>query len=437
MPLIPVYDLATAAGRDDFSQRLDRLRATAQSDTRFADAAAENVDAVRQRGDEAIVELERRWTNPDFTADRIRVTDNELTAALEQLDPAMHAALSRSIDHVTRYQQHIKPTTAAPVRIDDAELGLRWTPVDSAGCLVPGGSAVLFSTLIMLAVPAIVAGVKPQNLAVVHPAPYRKTNEPAQDLSPIFKACCAMLHIGNVYRIGGAQAVAALAFGTETIAPVDMIAGPGHPVVQHAKSLVAGVTGTDGGFYGPSEIVTLADQTANPRYIAADLLAQAEHDPGKCFLICWDKTVAQQITDQLDAQLPQRSRKKAIANALRDESCVVIVKDHDAACAVANDLATEHLNLAVADPAQTLQHIRHAGEVFLGDNTPVAAGDYYAGPSHCLPTGTTAHTFLKRTGTVAYPQGMSPQTIQDIALLANAEGLDAHAQSAQARQNTP
>ncbi|MEM1444960.1 MAG: histidinol dehydrogenase [Planctomycetota bacterium] len=442
----PLFDLATPAGRDGFERRLQRLAdsaaKTSDADAKFAEAAAANVLAVRQRGDDAIVELERRWTNPDFSADMIRVSPDECDAALKQLDPQLKAALQRSIEHVTAYQQHVMPRDADPVRIGDAELGMRWTPVDSAGCLVPGGSAVLFSTLIMLAVPALVAGVPREMIAAVNPAPYRKEGDPPRDLSPIFKAACAMLEIGSVYRIGGAQAVAALAFGTETVNRVDMIAGPGHPVVQHAKALVAGVTGTDNGFYGPSEIVTLADDTADPKRVAADLLAQAEHDPGKCFLVCWDDAVAEAILQQLDSQLTQRSRRDAIVNALQNESCVVLTDSHDAACDIANYLATEHLNLAVADPNATLQHIRHAGEAFLGDATPVAAGDYYAGPSHCLPTGTTArftsgvsvYTFLKRTGTVAYPEDMSEQTIADIALLAEAEGLDAHAESARVRR---
>jgi histidinol dehydrogenase len=440
----PLYDLATAEGRKQYDQRLQRLRDTAagrHADVRFAETAADIVEDVRQHGDEAVARHQRQWVDPDFKTSNIRVTLDECADALSRLDPKLQAALRRSIEHVTAYQQHIMPRDAEPVRLVDAELGLRWSPVDSAGCLVPGGSAVLFSTLIMLAVPAQVAGVPRDQIAAVHPAPSRKPQQPGRDISPIFKAACAMLDIGNVYRIGGAQAVAALAFGIETVTPVDMIAGPGHPVVQHAKALAAGVTGTDNGFYGPSEIVTLADDTADPRRVAADLLAQAEHDPGKCFLVCWDDAVAETILREIDRQLPQRTRKDAIAQALREESCVVLVADHDAACTIANDLATEHLNLAVADPRKTLGRIRHAGEVFLGDATPVAAGDYYAGPSHCLPTGTTAsftsgvsvYTFLKRTGTVAYPDGMSEQAIADIALLAEAEGLDAHAESARVR----
>jgi histidinol dehydrogenase len=220
-----------------------------------------------------------------------------------------------------------------------------------------------------------------------------------------------------------------------------MIAGPGHPVVQLAKGMVAGVTGTDGGFYGPSEIVTLADESADPRYVAADLIAQAEHSPGKCFLVCWDEKVIANILDALVQQLQRRNRSNAIQQALVDESCVVQVRNEAQACAIANELATEHLNLAVKEPEALMKHIRHAGEIFIGHQTPVAAGDYYAGPSHCLPTGTTArftsgisvYTFLKRTGTVRYVPRMSEQAIADIALLAEAEGLDGHAASVRIR----
>jgi histidinol dehydrogenase len=310
---------------------------------------------------------------------------------------------------------------------------------------VPGGSALLISTLIMIAVPALAAGVPADRIAVANPAPYADrsagaSGEPTPP-HPAFLATCALLGLTNVYRIGGAQAVAALAYGSDSVEPVDLIAGPGHPVVQMAKTLVSGRCGTDGGFYGPSEIVTIADDSADPARVAADLLAQAEHDPGKCFLIAWDRHVIDAVHAEVARQLEERGRAGAIVNALENESCSVLASSRDHAVELANRLATEHLNLAVADPAAMAADIRHAGEIFLGDATPVAAGDYYAGPSHCLPTGTTArfasgisvYTFLKRTGTVAYPDGMSPQTIADIARLATTEGLDAHAHSAALR----
>ena len=439
---LPIHDVRTPEGRRGFALRLDRLRATAgAADPRFVEAAAAGVEAVRERGDEGLIELERRWTDPGYTADRIRVPEAELADAAGRLEPRLRAALERAITNVTAYQRHVRPADPAPVRIGDAELGLRWTPVQSAGCLVPGASATLFSTVVMLAVPAIVAGVPRERVAVVHPMPYRREGEPARDVSETFKAVCGLLGLSRVYRCGGAQAVGALAYGTGTVEAVDLIAGPGHPVVQLAKARVAGVCGTDGGFYGPSEVVVLADRSADSARVAADLLAQAEHDPGKCFLVAWDDAVIAATLAELERQLPALPREAAIRRALAEESCIVRVADLAAACGVADELATEHLTLAVADPAAAARRIRHAGEVFLGDATPVAAGDYHAGPSHCLPTGTTARftggvscfTFLKRTGTVAYPEGMSEETRADIATLADAEGLAAHAASARIR----
>ncbi len=202
---------------------------------------------------------------------------------------------------------------APPIRVGDAELGMRWTPVESAGCLVPGASATLFSTAVMLAVPALVAGVPRDKLAVVHPMPYREDGAPARDVSETFKAVCGLLGLSKVYRCGGAQAVGALAYGTETVDAVDLIAGPGHPVVQLAKARVAGVCGTDGGFYGPSEVVVLADAAADPARVAADLLAQAEHDPGKCFLVVWDDAVLAAVLAELEKQAAVLPRLHAIA----------------------------------------------------------------------------------------------------------------------------
>lgn len=439
--MLPIIDLTDAAGRDLLDQRLAQLRATTSATSDAARATAEIVNDVRQHGDAGIVCHMRKFTDPQFSADRIRVTADELADADARLSPELREALGEAIEHVRQYQQHILPHDPEPAHIGGAELRLRHTPVDSAGLCVPGGTAVLFSTLIMLAVPAQVAGVPREKISVVHPPPTRRDDEPAGDISPIVLAVCRMLGIERVYRIGGAQAVAALAFGTESVEPVDMIAGPGNVYVQLAKAQVNGVCGTDNGFYGPSEIVTLADETANPEYVASDLVAQAEHDPGKCFLITWSAQVMDDIQRRVREQLTQRQRWEAIERAMRDESAAILVRDEHEAIEVANALAPEHLNLAVREPEAMLAHIRHAGEIFLGDTAPVSAGDYYAGPSHCLPTGTTArftsgisaHTFLKRTGVVAYPQGLPAQAANHIARLAEAEGLDGHAASAKMR----
>ena len=440
--MLPVYDLSTDAGRTGYDQRLARLKSTASMASDAAETVARVVADVVAEGDEAVVRYMRRWTDPGFSADRIRVAADEFVAAEASLSDELRHAISASIRNVTEYQRHILPRDAEPVTIDGAELGLRWNAVDSAGCYVPGGTAVLFSTMIMTVVPALVAGVPRESLAVVCPPPTRRSQSDAvDDIAPVVLATAQMLGIEKVYRLGGAQAIAALAHGTETVERVDLIAGPGNVFVQLAKALVAGVVGTDNGFYGPSEIVTVADDSADPRKVAADLLAQAEHDPGKCFLVCWQRELIDAVLAELERQKGDRSRLSAIESALENESCALLVEDEQQAVAVANQIACEHVNLAVADPGAMLKRVRHAGEVFLGDATPVAAGDYYAGPSHCLPTGTTArfasgisvYTYLKRTGTVAYRNGMPPEAIARIAALAEAEGLDAHAASVRVR----
>lgn len=439
---LPILDLATSTGRAAWSDRLERLRATASLSGEAARAVADIVEQVRERGDDAVVEYMRRWTDPDFERDRIRVAPQEFERAERGLDPALRGALEAAIENVRGYQQHIRPKNPEPVTIAGAELGLRFTPVASAGLTVPGGVAVLVSSLVMLAVPAMVAGVDPGRLRVVNPPPTRRKGEATGDISPVVLATCRLLEIDTVYRIGGAQAVAALAYGTESVESVEMIAGPGNVYGQLAKQMVTGHVGTDGGFYGPSEIVTIADESADPRCVAADLIAQAEHDPGKCFLVSRSRAVIEGILLALELQLAQRGRADAIARALAEESAALVTRDDDESAQMADTIAAEHVNLAVADPDSWLERLQNGGEFFLGDQTPVAAGDYYAGPSHCLPTGTTArfasgisvYTFLKRSGTVHYRNGMPAEAIDAVARLAELEGLDAHAESARVRR---
>jgi histidinol dehydrogenase len=302
---------------------------------------------------------------------------------------------------------------------------------------------VLFSSLIMLVVPAMAAGVAPEDIAVVSPPPTRRLGQAGdapRDISPITLAVASMLGLSKVYRVGGPPAVAALAHGTESIAKVNLIAGPGHPVVQAAKLAVAPAVAVDG-YYGTSEVVVIADGSADPACVAADLLAQAEHDPGRCFLVTWDRELLGRVVDQMQQQLPGLPRRPAIERALAEASAALLVRDLDEAIEVADRLASEHVSLAVDDPSAVAACLSHGGELFLGRDAPVAAGDYYAGPSHTLPTGTTArfssgvsvYTFLKRTGTVAYPGGLPPQAADDIAAMAQAEGLEAHAASVRVR----
>lgn len=445
--LLPILDLASDTGCADFEARLVRLRGTTSLVGDTASLVAEIIEEVRVRGDAALVELMRKFADPDFEFSSIRVEEADFDRAEASLDPALRQSLEASIANVRAYQEHILPPEVVPVTIEGAELGMRHSPVSSVGLTVPGGAAVLFSTVVMLAVPALVAGVDPRKIRIVNPPPTRRgpDDDGPRDVSPVVLATCRLLGIDTVYRIGGAQAVAALAYGTETVAAVDLIAGPGNVYGQLAKQMVAGVVGTDGGFYGPSEIVTVADETADPRCVASDLIAQAEHDPGKCFLVCWSRDVAQGIVDEVARQLRERGRSEIIERALKSDSAAVLVADEDEAVAVADRVAAEHVSLAVADPERLLGRLRNGGEFFLGDQSPVATGDYYAGPSHCLPTGTTArfasgvsaYTFLRRSGTVFYRNGMPASAIENVARLAEAEGLDAHAESARVRGRKP
>ncbi|MEE2674145.1 MAG: histidinol dehydrogenase [Myxococcota bacterium] len=440
---LPILDLAAESGRSEFEARLARLRGTTSLVGDTATVVAEIIEDVRVRGDAALVDWMRKFADRGFEASQIRVAEGDFEAADASVDPALRKALEASIANVRTYQEHILPAAVAPVTIQGAELGLRYSPVESAGLAVPGGAAVLFSSVIMLAVPAMVAGVDPKKIRIVHPPPTRVEGQPdpPRDISPVVLATCRMLGIDTVYRIGGAQAVAALAYGTETVEPVDLIAGPGNVYVQLGKQMLAGVVGTDGGFYGPSEIVTVADESADPACVASDLIAQAEHDPGKCFLVSWSADVVRAIVDDVARQLRERGRSAIIERALENDSAALVVADEDEAVAVADRLSAEHVNLAVADPERLLARLRNGGEFFLGDQSAVASGDYYAGPSHCLPTGTTArfasgvsaHTFLKRSGTVYYRAGRPATVSSVIARRAGADGRDAHAESARAR----
>lgn len=432
---LPIVDYSRPEDRRAVVALLDRLRSQVEAAGDIARTVADIVEDVRQHGDEAVVRYMRKWTNPDFAADMIQVKPDEMAAAERLLPDDLRTAMQRSIEHVRGYQQHIKPVDPPPITIDGAELGLRFTPIQRVGLHVPGGKAAYPSSLIMLAVPAQVAGV--EELSVVCPPP----TGGGADVSPLVLAVAHMLGLTRVYRIGGAQAIAALAFGTQTVGKVDFIAGPGNAFTQQAKRQLFGQIGIDG-FFGPSEVVVVADDSANPAWIAADLLAQAEHDPGCCFLVSRSRQVIEAVRAQIDQQMVRRKRREPLEKSLREWSAGIVVPDDAAMVELVDTLAAEHVTLATDDPKATLKMLRHGGAWFLGDATPVASGDYYAGPSHCLPTGTTArftsglsaYTFLKRSSVESYPAGLPPHAASDIAALAEAEGLDAHADSVRLRR---
>lgn len=329
---------------------------------------------VAERGDEALVEIARKFDDPNFQASQLRVSKDEMKQAAGRVSAPVREALRRSIAQVREYQSHVMPKAPATLKRGGLEMGLKITPLDSAGVYFPGGKAAYPSSLIMLAVPAQVAGVK----RIVACTPASRFGQ-----SDVVLAAAHEIGIDEMYRVGGVGAIAAMAFGTATIPPVDKIVGPGNSYVQLAKRQLAGCVGLDG-FLGPSEIVTIADETANPTYIAADLLAQAEHDPGSCFLLVTCENVAAQVVLEIARQLATLSRTDAIRKALKHESMIVVDPSIDRLIELANQIACEHVNLQTKDDDAVLKKLRHGGAIYVGGYSPVAAGDYIAGPSHCL-----------------------------------------------------
>lgn len=433
--MIPTLRLADPTDRARAAALLDRLRLKPR-DLLLAeqqDVAAVNAILldVADRGDEAIVDLAKRFDDPNFSPGQIRVTPQEMAAAHGRVPENQIAALRRSIAQVRDYQTHVMPKDPAPLKRPGVELGLRYQPLDSAGCYFPGGKASYPSSLIMLAVPAQVAGVK-RVVACTPPSRFGR--------SDLILAVCHELKLTDVYRAGGAAAIAAMAFGTRTIPAVDKIVGPGNRYVQLAKRALAGVVGVDG-FLGPSEIVVLADDSARPDFIAADLIAQAEHDPGSCFLLTDSAKLAAAVTTEVEKQVAALSRIPALQKSLRIDSAIIVSDTWSELLEWANAFAAEHVNIQTRDNEAILKQLRHGGAIFVGPYSPVAAGDYVAGPSHCLPTNTTARfasgisaiEFLKRSSVERYDKEGLAADADAIMTIANAEGLDGHAASVKVR----
>jgi histidinol dehydrogenase len=340
------------------------------------------------------------------------------------------ASLRQAIDNVRAYQQDIL------INKDDVPRGIRYTPIKRVGVCVPGASAPLPSTVIMTAVPAQVAGV--QEIAVVSPPRHEGS------IHPVILAVCCELGINEVYRIGGAQAVAALAAGTEAIAKVDKIVGPGNKWVQSAKKNVSGdYVGIDS-IAGPSEVLIIASSQANPAWLAADMLSQAEHAADSSAIVLTDsQQLAQEVVAELKKQLAELPRAKDALQSLKKFGAIVVVEEIASAIEMADDFAPEHLEVQCGpDSREIADRISNAGAIFVGSYTPVAVGDYWSGPSHTLPTGMrakfasalTSNDFLKSISVVEYDSEMLTASAEDIARLAEVEGLDAHARSVRIRQ---
>lgn len=438
--MISILQMSDAAQRQSAERLLGQLRldprdlALNRGERAVQAAAVQQILAdVAERGDAAIVESARKFDDPQFTAQQLRVLPEEMQQAHGRVSEPLIAAIRQSIRQVREYQGHIMPKAPPVLEREGTQLGLRFIPLDSAGCYFPGGKASYPSSLIMLAIPAQVAGVK-RVVVCTPPSKFGK--------SDLVLAACHELGLTDVYRAGGAAAIAAMAFGTETIPAVDKIVGPGNAFVQLAKRAVAGGVGVDG-YLGPSEIVTIADESANAAFIAADLIAQAEHDPGSGFVVTDSAELAKAIQAEVSRQIAQRSRITAIEQAIENRSAILFCASMEEAIVWANRFAAEHVNIQTRDNDAVLAKLRHAGAVFVGPYAAVAAGDYVAGPSHCLPTNTTArfssgisvYEFMRRSSIERYTrEGLSGDAAAIIEL-ATAEGLDAHAASVTIRMD--
>jgi len=390
------------------------------------------VEDVRSRGDQALVELERKLDNAELTPKSLRVPAEAIQAAHAAADPEFLRLIRRAAENIRRYQESILIKAPPPLRRGGRTLAVRYTPIDRVGVYIPGGTAVLASSVLMILVPAGVAGVGQIALA----SPPRSNG----DVSPLVLALAGEMGLSEVYRLGGAAAIAALALGTEQVKAVDKIFGPGNAFVTEAKRRVFGRVGIDS-LAGPSEVLIIADQTARADWIAADLLAQAEHNPGSAVLVTPSRKLAEAVVKEVDAQLPSLSRCEATAAGLEANSLVIVTADLDQACEVANAFASEHLQIITADEEAVLGKITNAGAIFLGPETPVPLGDYYAGPSHVLPTGGTArffgalscNDFLKASSLIRYDADALAADAADVADFARREGLTAHARAVEIR----
>ena len=425
-------DFNSANFAADFGALLDSKRG---SDSDVHDAVASIIADIRNHGDQALLALTAKFDNLHVeTAADLSVSQGEMATALDGLDADLRAALELAADRIRSFHEKQLPQDLAYQDDSGIQLGMRFTPVDAVGLYVPGGKAAYPSSVLMNAIPATVAGVERRVMVV-----------PARDgeVSPVVLAAASLAGVNEVWRIGGAQAVAALAYGTQTIEQVDKIVGPGNAFVAAAKRQVFGQVGIDS-IAGPSEILVVADAQNDPNWIAADLLSQAEHDEAaQSILITHDADFADAVEAAVQAMLPQLERAAVASQSWADNGAIITVPSMNEMPALANQIAAEHLELALDDAVGWSGKIRHAGAMFLGRYTPEAIGDYVAGPNHVLPTARTARfssglgvaDFMKRTTIVACGADGFSAIAPSGVTLADAEGLGAHALSMRIRMN--
>lgn len=421
----------TAETKKDILDNL--LKRSPNNYGQYESVVADIVANVREKGDAAVFDYTRQFDKWNINTDNLRVTAAEIDEAYRQIDKPFLTAMERSAANIEAFHKKQLRNSWIDTRPDGTLLGQRILPLAISGVYVPGGKAAYPSSLLMNVIPAKVAGV--EKIIMTTPAG-ADGRVPAGTL-----VAAKIAGVDEIYKVGGAQAIAAMAFGTESIPKVDKITGPGNIFVALAKKACFGYVSIDS-IAGPSEILVLADKTANPRYVAADLLSQAEHDElASAILITTDETLAAKVSAEIESFLPELSRAEIIRSSLNNYGCILLADSLDEAVDAANAIASEHLEILTRDPYQVMTKIRNAGAIFLGEYSSEPLGDYYAGPNHILPTNGTAKffsplnvdDFMKKTSLISYSREALEKAHRDIEIFAEREGLTAHANSIRVR----
>jgi len=399
----------------------------------YEEKVQEIVENVKDRRDQALLEYTRKFDGVELTADQLRVTEEEVQEALSLVEPSLLSVMKKSMNNIREYHEKQKQYSWFDSRPNGTILGQKVTPLASVGVYVPGGKAAYPSSVLMNIIPAKVAGV--ERIVMVTP--------PGKDgkVNPVTLAAAHLAGVTDAYKVGGAQAVAALAFGTESISKVDKIAGPGNIFVALAKKAVYGHVSIDS-IAGPSEILVLADDSANPRYVAADLLSQAEHDElASGILVTTSMELAQKVSEEVEGFVEVLSRKEILKKSLENYGYILVADSMEDVIDTANQIASEHLEIVTRNPFEVMTKIRNAGAIFLGEYSSEPLGDYFAGPNHVLPTNGTAKFFsplgvddyVKKSSIIYYSKEALEPIHRDIETFAQAEGLTAHANSIRVR----
>ncbi len=393
------------------------------------------IDDIIENGDDAVAEHIAKFDNwKPASSEDLFIDVKDMEKAYNNIDDKLKESLHLAYDRIKKYHEKQLPKSWMDYESNGTILGQKVTPVDRAGLYIPGGKAAYPSSLLMNAIPAIVAGV--EEIVVCTPTPDNEPNE-------LLLAACHLCGIKTVMKVGGASAIAVMAYGTKTIKKVDVITGPGNIFVATAKKLVFGEVNIDM-IAGPSEIGVLADETANTNYLAIDLLSQAEHDEmASSIMITTSQRIADETSKEVDNYLQKLSRKEIAQKSIDERGCIIVASSMDEAIDLMNDIAPEHLEVMTASPFELLPKIKHAGAIFLGQNTPEPIGDYVAGPNHTLPTGGTAkfysplnvENYMKKSSIISFSQEAINEIGEQCALLADTEGLTAHAESVRVRLN--